>query len=132
MSVLGRVFLGCSLLFGSPALAADDTIVGNWVGTAKQGENEFETRLTFVSPKGGVSRYPGYPCGGVLSGDRKGSAYVYSEVITWGGLNENANGCIPGAMRLTVEGDEMKFEWAGDDNGQPVTAEGTLRRVQGP
>jgi hypothetical protein len=130
--LLGRLSIACLLVFAGPVLAADDEIVGNWLGTGKQGENEFEMRFTFVSPKGGVSRYPGYPCGGVLSGDRKGSAYSYSEVITYGGLNENPGGCIPGAMRLTVKGDEMAYEWAGDDNGQPVAAQGTLRRVPAP
>jgi hypothetical protein len=43
------------------------------VGTLKQDEGEpFETRLTFVSPKGGVSRYPASPCGGILAGGPKG------------------------------------------------------------
>jgi hypothetical protein len=41
--------------------------------TLKQDDGEpFETRLTFISPKGGVSRYPGSPCGHILAGGRKG------------------------------------------------------------
>ena len=64
-----------------------DAIVGAWAGQAAQPEKDpFEVRLTFVSPKGGVSRYPGDPpCGGMLVGDRKGDAYEFKESITYGG-----------------------------------------------
>ena len=57
-----------------------DAIVGTWVGEVSQGDNKFETRLTLVSPKGGVSRYPSFPCGGTLTGDRKGDDYEFNEV----------------------------------------------------
>ena len=90
-----------------------DAIVGAWVGQAAQPENDpFEVRLTFVSPKGGVSRYPGDPpCGGMLVGDRKGDAYEYQESITYGGTDEKTDGCLNGTMNLTVEGDTMKYQW---------------------
>ena len=58
------------------------------------GEIKFETRLTFVSPKGGVSRYPRFPCGGI----QKGNAYEFNETVTWGGTDEKADGCIPGVV----------------------------------
>lgn len=65
--------LAASSLVGATTAQAQDAIVGTWVGTLKQDEGEpFETRLTFVSPKGGVSRYPASPCGGILAGGPKG------------------------------------------------------------
>ena len=68
---------------------AQDAIVGTWVGMLKQDEGEpFETRLTFVSPKGGVSRYPASPCGGILAGGPKGEGYQFTETITWGTTDE--------------------------------------------
>ncbi len=55
---------------------AEDPIVGTWVGKLKQPDNDpFEMSATFVSPKGGITRYPGFPCGGVLVGSRKGNGY---------------------------------------------------------
>ena len=75
-------------------------------------------RLTFVSPKGGVSRYPGDPpCGGMLVGDRKGDDYEYQETITYGGTDEKTDGCLNGTMKLSVEGDTMKYDWASQYNG---------------
>jgi hypothetical protein len=67
-----------------------DAIVGSWVGQAAQpNQDPFEVRLTFVSPNGGVSRYPGDPaCGGVLRGDRNGDHYEYQETIAYGGTGE--------------------------------------------
>jgi hypothetical protein len=105
-----------------------DPIVGTWVGEGTQNENKFEARLTFVSPKGGVSRYPGYPCGGVLSGDRKGDGYEYNEVVTWGGTDESPNGCIGGLLRVLVDGDKMTFDWSTNYNGQDLSASGELHR----
>lgn len=107
-----------------------DAIVGTWVGEGTQGENKFETRLTFVSPRGGVSRYPGYPCGGMLTGDRKGDGYEFNEVVTWGGIDENPNGCIGGLMRISLDGNKMTFDWSTNYNGQDYSATGELHRVE--
>ncbi len=108
--------------------ALSDAIVGTWVGEAAQNENKFETRLTFVSPKGGVSRYPSFPCGGILSGDRKGDGYEYTEVVTWGGTDEKPTGCIGGLVRVSIDGDKMTFDWSMNYNGEVYTASGELHR----
>lgn len=126
--------LGC---FTRSAVAQDgeiasqlaDAIVGTWVGEAVQGETKFETKLMFVSPKGGVSRYPSFPCGGTLIGDRNGDKYEFNEAITWGGLDEKSDGCIGGVVTLTIDGDKMQYHWASTWNGQEYTAEGELKRV---
>lgn len=140
LRVLCCAGLGCAAV---PALAQDDgsvaggwigaqeEIVGTWVGQATQADNSFETRLTFVSPKGGVSRYPGFPCGGMLSGDRKGDAYVFTEAITWGGMTEKKDGCIDGTIRVTIDGDTMQYEWSGTHAGQDYAASGQLHRLKG-
>ncbi len=107
-----------------------DAIVGTWVGEGTQGESKFETRLTFVSPKGGVSRYPGYPCGGMLTGDRKGDGYEFNEVVTWGGIDENPAGCIGGVIRISLDGNKMHYEWSTNYNGQDFNATGELYRVE--
>ncbi|MCZ7595783.1 MAG: hypothetical protein M5U16_13455 [Hyphomicrobium sp.] len=109
-----------------------DAIVGSWTGTAALPERDaFEVRLTFVSPKGGVSRYPGAsPCGGTLVGDRKGDGYEYQETITYNGLEERDDGCLNGTMRLSIEGDTMKFEWWATQNDQEQTASGELHRLR--
>lgn len=130
MSSFARLALAASFL-GAPAALADEPIVGNWVGEVSQGDNKFETRLTFVSARGGISRYPTFPCGGILSGDRKGDEYVYKESITWGGMDEKADGCIPGEVHITIEGAKMKFAWTSNYNGGNYSAEGELRRVKG-
>jgi hypothetical protein len=123
-----RGFVLASLLIGAPA-RAEDPIVGTWVGTVtQQGQEPFETRLTFVSPRGGVSRYPTYPCGGMLAGGRKGDGYEYQETINWGGLDEQTNGCVGGIVRLNVDGDTMKFDWSTNYNGQDYQAAGELHR----
>jgi hypothetical protein len=139
MSFLKRLGPAVSLVAASLFIASagaqevagglNDAIVGTWVGEATQGDSKFETRLTFVSPKGGVSRYPSFPCGGILSGDRKGDGYEYNEVVTWGGTDEKPTGCIGGVVRLVVEGDTMKFDWSTNYNGQDLSAAGELRRV---
>ena len=127
-------FLAIAYLITAPiavagAAQAQDPIVGTWVGTLTQPEmTPFETRLTFVSPKGGVSRYPTFPCGGILTGDRKGTAYEYEETISWGGMDENAQGCIGGLVRITIDGDTMKFDWSATYNGQESTASGEFHR----
>ena len=93
MLVPRSVLIACLLTAPAGALA-QDAIVGTWVGDATQGETKFETRLTFVSPKGGVSRYPSFPCGGI----QKVDAYEFNETVTWGGTDEKAKGCIPGVV----------------------------------
>lgn len=107
-----------------------DAIVGAWAGQAAQPERDpFEVRLTFVSPRGGVSRYPGDPpCGGMLVGDRKGDAYEFKESITYGGTDEKSDGCLNGTMSLTVEGDVLKYEWTSQYNGQDFSSTGELKR----
>ena len=94
MSIPRLLLLACLL---APAAAqAQDAIIGMWVGTVKSGEYTFDTQLTFVSPKGGISRYPRIPCGGVLAGDRKGDAYEYTETVTWGGLDGSRMAAVSG------------------------------------
>lgn len=110
-----------------------DAIVGTWVGQAAQpNQDPFEVRLTFVSPQGGVSRYPSDPsCGGVLRGDRNGDHYQYQETITYGGTEELDNGCIDGNISLTVKGDTMKFDWTANASGQDFSSSGELHRQGG-
>ena len=119
-----------ALFFALPLPAlAQESIVGTWTGTVVQGEQTFATTYTFVSPRGGVSRYPGVPCGGILAGGPKGDGFEYSETITWGTLEEKPEGCINGTMRMAVDGDTMTLAWNGSHNGQALTAAGELRRV---
>jgi len=125
------VAFAVATLVSSSSARAEDPIVGTWVGNLSQADQEpFETRVTFVSPKGGVSRYPGFPCGGVLSGDRKGDAYEYEESISWGGVDELDPGCISGTVRATIDGDKMNLSWSGTLNGQEYQASGELKRVR--
>ena len=85
-----------------------------------------------MSPKGGVSRYPGSPpCGGMLVGDRKGDNYEYQESITYGGTDEKTDGCLNGNMKLTVNGETMKYEWSANYNGQDYSSSGELKRTGG-
>jgi hypothetical protein len=112
------------------ALAADP-IVGTWVGDVTQPDvPSFETRLSFVSPRGGVSRYPSFPCGGLLQGDRKGDVYEYNETIIWGGIDERSDGCIGGVVKIEVNGNKLKYDWSTHYNGKDYTASGELRRVK--
>jgi hypothetical protein len=116
-----------------PAAAADP-IVGTWVGKGAHAgsEDQFNMRLTFVSPNGGISRYPDVPCGGMLAGDRKGDDYEYSESITFNGPDEkNENFCINGSVRLSVDGDTMKYEWSSNYDGQDQSSTGELHRQHG-
>lgn len=115
---------------GDVAGSLQDAIVGLWSGQAAQADADpFPVRLTFVSPKGGVSRYPGEPpCGGMLVGDRKGDAYEYQEAITYGGTDEKTDGCLNGLLRLSVDGDTMKYEWSANSNGQDYSSSGELKR----
>lgn len=111
-----------------------DAIVGLWTGTAAQPERDpFDVRLTFVSPKGGISRYPGDPpCGGMLVGDRKGDNYEYAETITFGGPDEKTDGCLSGGkLNVTLEGDTLKYSWSSQYNGEEYTATGELKRQKG-
>ena len=122
-------FALAALGFASAVSAADDPIVGTWVGKLAQPENDpFETRVTFVSPNGGISRYPEFPCGGVLTGGRKGDGYEYDEAISWGGVEEVDPGCLSGAVKVTLDGDKMNFSWSGTYNGQQFQAAGELKR----
>jgi hypothetical protein len=109
---------------------AEDPIVGVWTGKLSQTDNEpFEMTATFVSPRGGVTRYPGFPCGGVLVGNRRGgSDYEYEETISWGGPEEVDPGCISGNVSVSVNGDKMQFTWTGASDGQQYKAAGELTR----
>lgn len=139
-SLQGRLWccaaLACVLavpLTSTSAASAGDAIVGTWIGTAHQPEQDpFDVRLTIVSPKGGISRYPSAPaCGGILSGDRKGDGYEYQETITFGGKDERDDGCVGGLMRLTIDGDTMKYDWSGTYEGQDYSSSGELHREGG-
>ncbi len=128
-SLIRLAIIGMCLVAAS-TVEAQDAIIGTWVGEATQGETKFETRLTFVSPTGGISRYPSFVCGGILSGDRRDDTYEFTETVTWGGLDEKPDGCIDGTVRLTVDGDKMNYEWSGTHKGENFTAAGELRRVK--
>jgi hypothetical protein len=123
---------GATIALGNVADIGQDAIVGTWIGQAAQPDQDpFDVRLTFVSPKGGVSRYPNDPvCGGVLSGDRDGEQYEYQETITYGSTEEVDSGCLNGTLRLTITGDTMKFDWSSSD-GQNLTSTGELHREGG-
>lgn len=124
-------FALAALGFASAA-RAEDPIVGVWAGKLAQPDTEpFETEVTFVSPKGGVSRYPSFPCGGVLSGGRRGDSYEYEEAISWGGPEEVDPGCLSGSVSITLAGDKMNLTWTGDYNGQRYEASGELTRQRG-
>jgi hypothetical protein len=117
--------LACT--FTLQAAAAEDPIVGAWVGTIAQSDQDpEEARLTFVSPKGGISRYG--QCGGMLVGGRKGDNYAYQETITWGGVDERQGGCIGGLVQLSIDGKTMKYQWTGNYEGQDIVAAGELHR----
>jgi hypothetical protein len=130
MSLLFRLAFFGFLLAAPAGALAQDAIVGSWAGDVVQGEQSFKTLVTIVSPRGGVSRYLSGPCGGILSGGRKGDAYEYSETITWGGTEEKEGGCINGTVRFTVDGDTLKYDWSGNYNGQDYAAAGELHRVR--
>ena len=130
MPSLIRLTVICMCLVAAPAVQAEDAIIGTWVGEVAQGETKFETRLTFVSPTGGVSRYPSFVCGGILAGDRREDTYEFNETVTWGGMDEKADGCIDGVVRLTVDGDKMNYEWSGTHKGENFSAAGELHRVK--
>ena len=127
-------FAACALflaaqLFMPAAARADDPIVGTWSGKLKQDDGEpFVTELTFVSPRGGISRYPANPCGGMLTGGPKGDGYEYTETITWGTQDELENYCIGGTANISVEGDTMKFDWSAMSNGSITRTIGELKR----
>ena len=84
-----------------------------------------------MSPKGGISRYPSKPCGGILAGGPKGDGYQYTETITWGTEGELENYCIGGTADITVDGDVMKFDWSGVDKGTATRTVGELKRQGG-
>jgi hypothetical protein len=118
------------MLTTAGAAFADDPIVGKWKGTYKQDDGEpTAIQLTFVSPTGGISRYPDTPCGGMLSGAPRDGRYLYTETITWGGEGElHPWFCIGGNVVITVEGDTMQFEWNGIANGAESKSVGELKR----
>jgi len=119
-------------LLTSGVARADDAIIGTWSGMLKQDDGEpFAALLTFVSPRGGISRYPSTPCGGILAGGPKGDGYQYTETITWGTEGELENYCIGGTVDITVDGDVMKFDWSAVSNGSTTRTVGELKR-QGP
>ncbi len=111
------------------AARAEDPIVGTWAGKLSQTDTDpFDMSVTFVSPKGGVTRYPSFPCGGVLVGGRKGNGYEYEETISWGGVEEVDPGCLSGNVTISLDGDKMNFNWTGSSNGQNYQASGELTR----
>lgn len=121
--------LAFTLLGFSGAARAEDPIVGTWFGKLAQPDTDpFEMSATFVSPKGGITRYPGFPCGGILVGGRKGNGYEYEETISWGGAEEVDPGCLSGSVTISLDGDKMNFSWTGSSNGQDYQASGELTR----
>ena len=109
-----------------PANSGDDqdAIVGSWSGQGTKADSDpFDVRLTFVSPRGGVSRYPGDgECGGVLSGKRDGDHYQYDEKITFGNSDDGGT-CVDGIMRVSVDGDTLKYEWSAEPDSEKETGE---------
>jgi hypothetical protein len=87
-------------------------------------------RLTFVSARGGISRYVDIPCGGVLNGGQDGDAYEFTETITFNSSEERSdNYCVSGKVRVTVDGRSMTYEWLPTSEPAPPKASGTLKRV---
>ncbi len=129
-AMFARYAIRASVVFVlATAAQAGDPIVGTWVGKLSQPDNDpFDVTATFVSPKGGVTRYPGFTCGGVLEGGRKGDGYEYEETISWGGVDEVDPGCLSGSVIVSVEGNKMHFSWTGTNNGQQYQASGDLKR----
>jgi hypothetical protein len=122
-----------TIAYGNIADIDQDDIVGRWIGqVSAPNQDPFDVRLTFVSAKGGISRYPGGSgCGGILEGDRDGDNYDYKETITFGGRDElGDDGCVDGSLRLTVKHDKMQFNWTSAEN-QDVTYSGELHRQTG-
>ena len=112
--------------------ASADPIVGTWVGKGSHTRtgSPFNMRLTFVSPKGGVSRYSDVPCGGKLAGGPSGDdKYEYDETILYNGPDERSeNYCINGRMRLSVDGNKMTYEGYASHNGEDFSSTGQLQR----
>ncbi len=54
-----------------------------------------------------------------------------SESITYGGTDEKTDGCLNGNMKLTVNGETMKYEWSANYNGQDYSSSGELKRTGG-
>jgi hypothetical protein len=129
MSSLHFVLATCVMFAITGTARADDPIVGNWKGTLKQDDGEpFAVQLTFVSPNGGISRYPSSPCGGMLAGAPRDDRYEYTETITWGTQDELEAFCIGGDVVITLEGDVMKFSWSAMSNGTQTNSVGELKR----
>ncbi len=115
---------------GDIAGQLQDPIVGVWVGKAAQPENDpFDVRLTFVSPKGGVSRYPSEPRAAACSSAiARATSTNIRKPITYGGSDEKTDGCLNGTMKLSVDGDTMKYDWTASYNGQDYSSTGELKR----
>jgi hypothetical protein len=131
-----RAIAGAAALLAAACLAdaaETDPIVGTWVGSANHEgnpEGRFNMRLTFVSPRGGISRYVDIPCGGVLQGGQDGDSYEFTETITFNGPEERGeNYCVSGRVRVTVDGRSMTYEWLPTNEGEYQKASGTLKRV---
>jgi hypothetical protein len=125
-------YVAIAALSPAATVGADevDPVVGVWVGEVTQGDQPpFEIRMTLVSKNGGVTRYPSYECGGMLTGAKKANSYEYDETITWGGLDEETEDpCINGHLTLTVKGDKMTMDWSGTHDGEAIAASAQLKR----
>ena len=129
MSSLRLVLATCVMFAIAGVARGDDPIVGSWKGTLKQDDGEpFAVQLTFVSPNGGISRYPSSPCGGILAGGPRDDGYEFTETITWGTQEEIESYCIGGDVVITVEGDTMQFTWSTMSNGSETKSAGELKR----
>jgi hypothetical protein len=129
MSSLRLVLATCMIFAIAGVARGDDPIVGSWKGTLKQDDGEpFAVQLTFVSPNGGISRYPSSPCGGILAGGPRDDGYEFTETITWGTQEEIESYCIGGDVTITVEGDKMQFTWSTISNGSETKSVGELKR----
>jgi len=129
MSSLRLLLATCAMFAIAGVARGDDPIVGSWKGTLKQdGGEPFPVQLTFVSPNGGISRYPSSPCGGILAGGARDDGYEFTETITWGTQDELEAYCIGGVATITLEGDVMNFAWSAMSNGTQTNSVGELKR----
>lgn len=121
----------CALCLAAGSPAAANGVVGEWRGTLDQaGLEPIETIFVFDADNRGSSSYPEYSCGGTLSGGGSGGSYRFSEVITYGRYDAEANtGCLDGTIELTIDGDSMSVDWNGDFEGNPAHASGVLYRA---
>ena len=52
----------------------------------------------------------------------------WGETVTYGGSEERTDGCLNGTMKLSVDDDTMKYDWASTYNGQDYSSSGELKR----